>query len=232
MAVISFPKKSKLPDRVSYQWGRRLFHMLGGVFFVGLSLLIKDRFLFLLVLVMGTLISTAVDFLRIRIPVLREGSFKLFGGLMREHEDHQLSGMPFYAIGCTISFILFPWPIAVLAVLYLAVGDPAASIVGVFYQRRRWGDQDAYLYRKSWAGSLACFGICAVVSLILLPFLFESLVYKDWKIWILALWGGAAAAFAEVLPLRTDDNLSLPLISGSFLWLMMALLRVTTDFVV
>ena len=231
MSVISFPKKSKLPDRVSYQWGRRVFHMLGGAFFVGLSLLIKDRFLFLLVLVIGTLISTAVDFLRIRIPVLREWSFRFLGGLMREHEDHQLSGLPFYALGCTISFILFPWPIAVLAVLYLAIGDPAASIVGVFYQRRKWGDQDTYLYRKSWVGSLACFSICAVMSLVLLPFLFESLVYTDWKIWILAFWGGAAAAFAEVLPLRTDDNLSLPLISGSFLWLMMVLLNVTTNFV-
>ena len=230
MSVISFPKKSKLPDRVSYQWGRRVFHMLGGVFFVGLSLLIKDRFLFLLVLVTGTLIAAVLDFLRLKIPALRELGFKFFGGLMREQEDQHLTGMPFYALGCTISFILFPWPIAVLAVLYLAIGDPTASIIGVFYQRRKWGDQDTYLYRKSWAGSFACFGICVVISLILLPFLFESLGYSNWQLWILAFWGGAAAAFAEVLPLRTDDNLSLPLISGSFLWLMMTLLNVMNGF--
>ncbi len=166
--------------------------------------------------------ATTLDFLRTRIPILREIGQRLFGSLMREQEDRQLTGMPFYALGCTLSFILFPPSVAILAVLYLAFGDPLASIVGVYYQRKKPAMGG---FSKSWAGSTACFAACFLLSFLLMPLLFDGLQYQDWRLWLLAILGGLSAAFAEFLPLRTDDNLSLPIVSGSFLWLFAALLN-------
>jgi len=125
--------------------------------------------------------------------------------LLRETEHDRLSGAPFFALGCTLAIGLARTPaVAVTALLFLNLGDLAASIVGVAY-----GGGTLKLGRngkKSLEGSAAMFVTC---------FTLGYLAFWDVR---LAEYVAAAAALAATLvelyePLNMNDNLSIPVVS-------------------
>lgn len=216
MQLIRFPQRKHLPTGATYHWPRRLFHAMSGVFLVIFSYLFEDKREYALVLLFGSLFELGLEMLRLRSPRLQDLSRKLFGRIMRKGEDRKISGIPYYLLGCTVCFIIFPRPIAILSVLYLAIGDPVASIAGVYAKRMETVSE--LKARKSWQGSLACVAVCAFLTFFLYPWLF-SFRLEFLSALMLSLVGGMAAGLAELLPFRTDDNLSLPVVSGSLLWL-------------
>jgi len=175
-------------------------------------------------------VEISLDLLRLRIPTLGRWVNYCTGSLMRWGEETRLSGIPFYALGVFISFVVFPKSIATLAVLYLAVGDPVASIVGVYFTKK------GRIYRPGWfqnfspksiEGALACFMICSIINLIAMPLVFNKMNFGEWNWFFVSLLAGLSAMIAELIPTRTDDNLSLPLISGSLVWLITSFLGYT-----
>ena len=62
---------------------------------------------------------------------------------------------------------------------------------------------------KSLEGSAACFIVCAVISVF-------------WIDPVVGLTGAFVATLAELLPLRIDDNLTVPLISGAVMQVMVS----------
>ena len=105
---------------------------------------------------------------------------------------------------------------AVLSLLYLALGDPVASLFGILY-----GDRSLrFSNGKSLVGTLAGTGICLFVTLI-----FLSGMKLDLSTLLLAsVIGGVAGGTAEMLPFEIDDNFTIPVISGFVLWLAFILL--------
>jgi len=69
----------------------------------------------------------------------------------------QLSGMVYYMAGITISVAAFPKRVAVLSILYLALGDPFASTLGIKYGKLG----PRFSNGKSLIGSVGGFAICA-----------------------------------------------------------------------
>ena len=67
-----------------------------------------------------------VEMARLRYPPARKMVLKMMGGVMREGEEARLSGVPYYALGCLFTFIVFPRSIAIFSVLFLAFGDSTA----------------------------------------------------------------------------------------------------------
>lgn len=165
-----------------------------------------------------TLLWVSADLIRLQISSLNETGLKCFAALVREGEEKRLSGISYYLIGATVAVIVFPRDIALLAILFLGFGDPVAALVGL-----KFGRHPSASPLKTWEGTFGCFVACFLITLaasFLLP-TFESLRLADRV--LLALIGGVSATVGELLPLQTDDNLSMPIISGALFWLVASL---------
>ena len=108
------------------------------------------------------------------------------------------------AAASLIVFLFFDKEIAILALMYIAVGDPLAGVVGKRYGRAKVGS-------KSVEGTLA-FAVgagaagCALIAGGL-----------DVPYWV-ALGGAGVGALVELLPSPVDDNLTVPPVSGAVMW--------------
>lgn len=155
---------------------------------------------------------------RLRIPSLNEKIMRVWGPFMRSCEVNRLSGIPYYISAAVLAIAIFPKPIAVLSIMYLACGDPIASLFGIMY-----GSKGPRLTNgKSLIGTAAGVIACMAVTLIFLstqPVSFSTLL-------TLTVIGGLAGGLAELLPLEVDDNFSIPVVSGFVLWLAFILLGI------
>ncbi len=151
------------------------------------------------------------EYARLKFPGLNRFAIKVMGPLMRTHEANQISGTPFYLGSVLLSIIVFSRPIAVLSILFLAIGDPVSSIFGIL-----WGDKGIrFKNGKSLIGTAAGMGICAIITFCYLILTDVPVVSSA----CIALAGGLAGGGAEMIPLEIDDNFSIPLVSGITLWL-------------
>ncbi|MBD3221115.1 hypothetical protein GF314_07700 [bacterium] len=105
---------------------------------------------------------------------------RLLPGVYRDREPLGLSGATFLTIGYLAAVWLFPPPAAAGGILALAVGDPAAAVVGRWYGARTGRPG------KTWAGSVACCVACIPALWLLSPFGLPA-----------AAAGGAMAALVE-----------------------------------
>jgi dolichol kinase len=184
---------------------RKLFHSFS--FLYALLFVLTGRDTSLWVLGVMVVLASLVEAARLRNPALNERLLRSFKGIHREKEVHKPSGILWTLMGCFLTILLVPHRDIVLAsLLYLAVGDGVAGLIG-----RNWGH--LRIGSKSLEGSLSCFLACWVVGEILLSPLFGS--YE-------VILGAVAATILEALPLPLNDNLWMPLISGLFLTVLRA----------
>jgi len=195
-------------DRSIPHLGRKIYHLVNGLACAALYAFVLDRngALLALTLVGGALI--ALDLLRLNSPVWNARALKLFGPLMRREELLGVSANTYYVVGIFVVTLLFPKSIVLLSVLYLAVGDPVAGMVGTLYGRR------PLLAGKSFEGSAANFAAAAVCTLV---FARMYLGLSPEKAIGLAVAGGLCSAVAELLPLPINDNFSIPVVSAILL---------------
>ena len=126
--------------------------------------------------------------------------------LFKESEANRITGATFMLVAALVGFTLFDREVAVLAFLFLSVGDPAAALVGTRAKRGR-------IFGKSIAGTTA-FALTAAAAGSLAAI--HPVVPLTW--WLYA--GALVAAVTELLPSRVDDNVSIPLASGAAMTLM------------
>ena len=209
---------TSLHMRSDLHLARKTFHMLMGLGIVAIYLSGCSRSTGLLL--MGSVLgfNLMVETARLRIPSLNEKVLKAWGPLMRSNEVDRLSGTPFYIASAILAVAIFPKPIAVLSIAYLACGDPIASLFGILY-----GDRSIrFANGKSLIGTLAGVVTCLLVSVVFL----QKLGLSESKMLTLTVIGGLAGGLAEMLPLEVDDNFSIPVVSGFVLWLSFILLGI------
>lgn len=148
---------------------------------------------------------------RLNSPTFNEKFMRFWGPIMRAHESNRLSTVPHYISSATLAIAIFPKPIAILSILYLACGDPIASLFGILYGHK--GPKLAC--GKTVIGTAAGVLVCALVTFIYL----KTLSFSDHAILSLTVIGGLAGGMAELLPFDIDDNFTIPIISGFVLWL-------------
>lgn len=169
-------------------------------------------------LILGLILALFVigESLRLFHPGFNEFAVKFWGPLMRTSEIKQMSGVPFYVCAAMLAVGIFPKPIAILSVLYLAFGDPVASLVGIL-----WGDLGPRFQnkKKSLIGTMAGVLVCILITWIYL----YHFISDGWSLLFIALGGGLAGGLAELLPMDVDDNFSIPLVSGFTLWILFIL---------
>jgi glycerol-3-phosphate acyltransferase PlsY len=179
---------------------RGLFHA-----FAGLSIPIAALFLPQMVMIISvgvvTLIFLLIEVLRWKNPAVNRLFLLFFKAVLREEEALRLTGASYMLIASLIAVSAFPRDIAVLALAFLAVGDPLATIIG-----QRWGRKR--LFGKTLEGDLACF-----VSCIAIGFVFQQ-VGVDVPLWPIVLLGALSATVAQAVSLPINDNLTIPLFAG------------------
>lgn len=154
---------------------------------------------------------SALEYVRLKVPKLNSVTIKIMGPIMRSSEVSRVSGTPFYVGSVLLSVLVFPKSIAILSILFLAVGDPVSSIFGIL-----WGDLGPrFSNGKSLIGTAAGMGVCCVIAFC---YLYYSGVEAG-SAFLIALAGGVAGGGAEMLPLEIDDNFSIPIVSGLALWI-------------
>jgi diacylglycerol kinase (CTP) len=210
-AAKTLEKKSPvLRQRSELHLQRKIFHASGGI-------LLLYAFLFLgysrevMAAILGVVLAfvMSVEYSRVRWPSVNGIVMQVFGPVLRDTEANQLSGIPFYMASCLFAFLIFPRHVAVLAILYLAFGDPCSSFFGVLFGRNK------LFPNKSLQGTLGGFFVCAAWTLAYLLY-----IGTGWdKLAVMVLLGGFAGAVAELLPLNIDDNFAIPVISGGVMYL-------------
>ena len=124
------------------------------------------------------------------------------GPVTRPEEERRLTGATYLIAGDLAVAILFTPTIAILAMLFMSLGDPAAAYLGQRYGRTPVGD-------KTVEGGLGCFVVCILLTL---PTGLSLAVSAG---------GAAGASIAELVPRRwLNDNLTMPIISGTFMTLL------------
>jgi dolichol kinase len=137
--------------------------------------------------------SSAMNDFLMRLPLIKR--------IARPHEYFRVNSATYFAFGLLLAAIAFPQVAVELGCVILAVADPVASTLG-----RRFGRTK--LYRdKSLVGTSAFIGAGAAAGALYLALLFPA-VLNPGAVVLLAV--GAAAA-AEALTSRLDDNLTIPL---------------------
>lgn len=203
--------------RKDLQLGRRFFHLANGV---GIASAYAVLFTHQQVVHgFGTIacLVYVLDRVRIHYPeVLRRAPWvnTLF---FRTEEQVKESAMTPYAIAILLTILTFPKAAAVIAIYTLGIADPLSAVVGITWGRRH------IVRDKSVEGSLAFFVAAAGIALAVLGMGPAGVAPSTVGA---ALLIGLLAAGVEMIPLRIDDNLTIPLFVGFAVWIVTAALGV------
>lgn len=153
----------------------------------------------------------AMETARLRVPAFNEKIMRIVGPLMRSCEVDRISGIPHYLASCILAIGLFPRPVAILSILFLAVGDPIASLMGI-----RFGHHGPrFKSGKSLIGTASGVATCMILAFVFM----RSMQVPTAPAAAVAMVGGLAGGTAELLPVDLDDNFTIPVVSGFALWL-------------
>jgi len=181
---------------------RKIIHLSNSVIPLSYYFFVEDRLMMIWILLSITIFFVAVDYFRFRIGWIQKWFSVFFSSMLRKHElEGKLTGATWAFIGATISVFLFEKDIAVLALLFMSVGDTIAALIGQQYGKIKIGEKTI----EGFAGGL--------VSCILISIFFPSVN------WINRIAGSLIASLIELSPIPVDDNLMIPLISGGMMTL-------------
>lgn len=204
--------------RRDLQLGRRLFHLVNGV-----SIATAYALLFThgqVVRIFGAIACTVyiIDRIRIAYPeaVARHAPW-VNRTLVRAEEQVRESAMTAFAIAVLLTILAVPKVAALVAIYTLAIADPLAAVVGIRFGRRR------IAHNRTLEGSLTFFAATVAIAALVLHWGTDTsaLTIAGASVAI-----GSAAAGCELMPLRIDDNLTIPILVGFATWAMAALFGV------
>lgn len=204
--------------RSSLQLPRRMVHM-------GMGISIAAFYHFFLthqraIYILGTCACVVyiVEQIRTSYPEYMARFEGIFKHIFRAEEQlKESAGVP-YIMALLLTILSFPKPIALVAILTLAVADPLSAIVGISKGKHKWGAG------KSIEGSAAFFiSTLLISSAVLLHF---SDVYWGWVV-LLTFTSSLIISAFELIPLRIDDNLTIPLFSAFTLWILGSLIGIS-----
>ena len=154
-----------------------------------------------------------IDIGRYYIPSIAQWFYKWFGWLLRRHETDinkkRFNGASNVLISALLCVLFFPKIIAINAFAILVVSDTTSALIG-----RRFGRH--HFLAKSLEGSLAFF-VSAVLVILVAPKIARLPME-----YIIGFIAAAIGTVVEALPIKVDDNLSIPLSVGFSLWALYA----------
>jgi diacylglycerol kinase (CTP) len=203
--------------RHDLQLGRRLIHLANGVAIATAYAVLFTHEQIVHVFGVIACVAYIADRVRIHYPELVARLPWLNRAFFRAEEELKESAMIPYAIAVLLTILTFPKVIALIAIYTLGISDPASAIVGITWGRRR------IVPGKSVEGSLAFLVATAVIAAVALG---TTSPASRGAVALAAVLIGLAGAVLEMLPLRIDDNLTIPVTVGFASWIVCALVGV------
>ena len=178
---------------------RKLLHLSSSIIPLSYFFILKDQGLMIMILLFLTTISLLIEYFRYNYRGRLRNIFqKYLLEILRTKEiEGQFTGATWMLIGFTFTVFLFEFEIAVLALLFLCIGDSVAAIVGTAFPIGK-------IWNKSLLGSFAGIILCAIFGIIINNSLSPNLI----------IFGAISAMFVELIPSRINDNFSIPIFSG------------------
>lgn len=178
---------------------RKLIHIFSVVIPLSYFFYIKDKVLMIIILFILTSIALSIEYAR-RDQKNNIGHFfqKYFKSILRSNEEKgYFTGATWMLIGFTATVLIFENDVAVLALLFLSIGDSCAGIVGRVLPLGK-------VWNKSIFGSFAGLIVCIIFGFIINTTLPFEVIF----------FGAISGMFIELMPLKMDDNFSIPIFSG------------------
>lgn len=164
-----------------------------------------EKNLVLILVGIGTVFMILLDIFRKIFPAVNDLYVKVMGTVLRKHEEdvkkHFLTGGTYYAIGFFLAVLLFKKEIAIPSILIMIVCDTFAALVGRKFGKHR-------IWDKTIEGSLAFF----VVGLVIV--FATPKVTTNYTEYVFAVFALLIVTLIEVLPVKIDDNISIPVSFG------------------
>lgn len=208
---------NELPTRKNLQFARRLFHIANGVTIATLYWLSFTHQQAIHTLGTFACLLYVMEQIRINYPEMSQKVMPLMKFIMRAEEQLKESAMVPYAFAVLLTIITFPKPLALIAIYTLAISDPLSAIIGIKYGKRK------VVEHKSVEGSLAFFTSAFIISLFVLS---ATLGGFSISVLIISLVLSIGTSIFEMLPLKVDDNLTIPLFTAFFGWVICLLFGV------
>jgi len=200
--------------RHDLQLGRRLIHLANGVAIASAYAVLFTQTQLVRLFGITACLVYILDRVRIHYPELLRRVPWVNERFFRAEEQLRESAMTPYAIAILLTILTFPKPVALIAIYTLAVADPLSAIVGISWGRHR------IVPGKSIEGSLAFLVATAAVAFAVLSWATPASAGARIGASLLI---AVLAAVCESLPLRIDDNLTIPLAVGFLGWIVCAL---------
>lgn len=181
---------SKLP--------RSVFHMVGVATAPAVSLFVPSK-VFLSGMAIVTALFMAFESARFADKKVNRWFFRYCVKLLRGNEVSRLTGVTYVMVATLVCFLAFRSEIAILAMVFLAVGDPMSGLVGPW---GRW-----WIRGRTLEGHLA-FLIPSLAAGWALSFYLFGIPP------IMPIAGAVVATVIHALNLPVNDNLTIPVSAG------------------
>tara|TARA_Y100000022_G_scaffold193337_1_gene196473 strand:+ start:1076 stop:1669 length:594 start_codon:yes stop_codon:yes gene_type:complete len=190
------------------EFSRKIVHIFNIVIPLIHLHLIKDKINMLIFLSSMLIFCLFIELLRTQNQLLSSFFKKYLFFMMRDSEkEGEITGATWVFVGSLLTIILIPKPFCFLSLFFLAIGDTFAALVGMNYPFYKIG-------RKTLSGSIACFATCCIIGFSI-SFNIDSVVI---------IFGALVATLTELASGKINDNLSIPILSGFFMYLVNTLL--------
>jgi dolichol kinase len=147
-----------------------------------------------------------LDLVRLKVGWLNALFMRSMASLLKEDEAGHITGATYMLIAALIVFLLYGKEVGIPVMFFLSLGDPAAAMMG----RRTPGPR---ILGKSPGGTAAFIGVGAAAVAVLLA---ADGIDHHWALWA----GVAVAGVVELVSIPPDDNLAIPLLAGTAMFLL------------
>ena len=109
--------------------GRRVFHLIAASSTALLSLAMAQH-AYMPLIGGGALLALAIEASRLRSPRLNGLYLAVFGPILKQSESAEITGATWFLIAAFFTFFFYGPAVALPVLLFVAIGDPAAALVG------------------------------------------------------------------------------------------------------
>lgn len=196
-----------VPSLRPTNYRRNVFHAFNGVWALTFVHHVMTLFQIQVFAVVFATTCWTLEWLRRRKPELNTRIMKVFKPIAHPHESWRVNSATWY--GTSFLFLAFCGDLAAISVslIVLALGDPAAAIIG-----RRFG-RIKLIHGRSLEGTLSFVVFGAAGALGVLSLYHPELTFHQAV--AVAFAGAVPGALAELFSRRVDDNFSVPVCTAT-----------------
>jgi len=209
--------KKILSSRANLQWSRKFYHVFNGLLGLWLYAYSGHPNFAIGLLASYFVMAIGVEIGRRRSATINNLVCRTMGSMMREREKNKISSATWLMFSVLTILLVFTREVNILPILFVAIGDPVAGIVGSL-----WG-KTKIAPHVSLQGCLAMFAVCFLMSLYFTATGLVGFTLTGFSLLGFSLLAATVGTLSESIYKKLDDNLTIPLISTPCIWVLIKL---------